>query len=190
LLSSHNGGGAVKILGTSMRWFCTNALRAAELDAAGRGAAFSFRHTSKLTQRLELAHTAISRALLEHDRTEAAIGELLARKVTARSSMQFLERFAAAYVNVKTDPHKAPEPGSGLTQHENAIERVRGSLVRVLESPTCEGIRGSAYGPFAATVEYLDNVRPALSADSRFDRTMVNTERGKILAFGLARTLL
>jgi phage/plasmid-like protein (TIGR03299 family) len=186
LLSSHNGGGSVKVLGTDFRWFCTNAVRAAEMQAAASGAAFSFRHTARIAKRLEDSRKAITAALLQHDKIAQATAEMLAVKIDARDASAYLRQFALAQVAVKGDRTRTEQAGRSAAR-ANAVDKLEGDLAAILDSPTCEGIRGSAYGPFAAVVEYLDNVRPAVSPDTRFDRTMVYTERGKSLAYQLAR---
>lgn len=188
LLSSHNGRGAVKVLGTDMRWHCTNALRAAEMNAAANAAAFSFRHTTKLTTRLKNAQQAITAALVHHQAIDERTTEMLRRKVTTRSVSAYLQQFALAQVVSKGNPQRRDEADASKAR-ENAVAALTGQLNAVWRSPTCARIRNTAYGPFAAVVEYLDNVRPSISADTRFDRTMVNTERGKVLAYDLARKL-
>jgi phage/plasmid-like protein (TIGR03299 family) len=189
LLSRHDGSGAVKVLGTNMRWFCTNALRAAEVQAAAGGAAFSFRHTSRIGKRLEDSRKAIAAALLQHDAVQQHTEQLLARAIRPAQASAYLAQFALARVVSKGDPLRQQQAGVS-PQRAHAVAAVESQLGRIFASATCEGIRDSAYGPFAAAVEYLDNVREASSADSRFVRTMVAVEPGKTLAFRLARDLL
>ncbi len=185
LLSSHDGAGAVKVLGTEMRWKCTNALRAAEMNAAAQGAAFSFRHTSRLQKRVEDSKKAIEAAVLQHDAIAVATRELLAKRVKPAAASKYLEQFALAQVIAKANPQR--EAVAALSpQRQHAVTGVQRDLTAILASPTCDGIRDTAYGPFAAVVEYLDNVRPASSPSTRFARTMVTVERGKRLAYELA----
>ncbi len=186
LLSSHDGRGAVKVLGTANRWFCTNALRATEVQAAASAAAFSFRHTSKLAKRLEDSRKAMVAALTQHDAVEQRVREMLATPVTQPQVSEYLAQFALAMVVSKQTPHRAAQAAVSKAR-ENALERLEGELRRIYDSPTCEGIRDSAYGPFAAVGEYLDNVRPAESPDSLFMRTMALTERHKVTAYAMAR---
>lgn len=188
LLSSHNGGGSVKALGTDVRWRCTNALAAVEMNAAAHRAAFSFRHTSKLSQRLEQSRKAITAALLHHDKIGERTVEMLATRITPAAASEYLQQFALAQVVAKANPLRQQQ-AAGSAARANAVEKLENELSAVWQGPTCDGIRDTAYGPFAAVVEYLDNRRPATSADSRFDRTMVNTERGKVLGYDLARRL-
>lgn len=188
LLAGHNGGGAVKALGTQLRWFCTNALSAVEMEAAGQRAAFSFRHTTRLAQRLDQARTAIVRTLAHHDAIDDARAELLATRARPKVVSQFFAEFALAQVISKANPHKQPA-GRGVAHRATAADRLEQQVRAIYESRTCEGIRDTAYGPWSAVVEYLDNVRPAESAGSRFERSMVNIERGKTLGFQIARKL-
>ncbi len=189
LLSSHDGSGAVKVLGTDMRWSCTNALRAAEMQAAASAAAFSFRHTSKIQKRLADAHKAIVAAVLQHDAIDERTRVMLERRVSPAQASDYLAQFALARVISKANPQRRAQADAS-PQRDFALRALEGDLRRIYAGPTCEGIRDTAYGPFAAVVEYLDNGRPAVSADSRFERSMVNTETGKSLAFRLTRDLL
>lgn len=189
LLSSHDGSGAVKVLGTDMRWFCTNALRAVELAAAATGAAFSFRHTAKLTRRLADAQKAITAALVQHDSIETVTRELLTRKVSTAQASQFLSQYALARVVSKGNPQRAAQAALS-PQRAYAVAAVEAELRRVYASTTCDGIRDTAYGPLAAVVEYLDNTRRAAGPDARFTRTMIATEPGKVLAHRILHSLL
>lgn len=186
LLSSHDGSGSVKVLGTLNRWFCTNAVRAVEMEAAAGAAAFSFRHTSRIKTRLRDARKAMTAALLQHDATEARIAEMIATPVKQPAVSEYLAQFALAMVVAKADPQRRHLAGMS-PQREFAVNRVEGELRRVYESPTCEGIRDTAWGAFSAAVEYLDHVRPADSPDSLFMRTMALTERHKVTAYRLSR---
>lgn len=190
LLSSHDGGGAVKVLGTDMRWHCTNALRAAEINAAAQGAAFSFRHTSRVQRRVEDAKQAMTAAILQHEQVARASAELLAKRVRPGAASAYLAQFALAQVVAKANPMRETV-ASFSPQRQHAVTAVERDLTAILASRTCDGIRDTAYGPFAAVVEYLDNVRPAASPSTRFSRTLVTAERGKRLAYELAgKTLL
>lgn len=188
LLSAHNGGGAMKVLGTNMRWRCTNALRAAEIEAARSAAAFSFRHTSRIAARIADARKAITEALLHHDAIEARTAEMIGTKISAPKASDYLAQFALAQVVSKADPLRVAQ-ASLSAQRATAVAKLETELHAVHDSGTCDGIRGTAYGAFAAVVEYLDNKRDAKSVDGRFSRTMVRAEPGKALAFGLARRL-
>lgn len=185
LLSGHNGGGAVKVLGTDMRWRCTNALRLAEMDAKAAGAAFSFRHTSRIAKRVEDSKKAIIAAMTQHDRLAERSAELLAKRIKPEEASAYLSRFALAQVVSKADPQREGIAAAS-PQRQHAVVGVERELTRIFASATCDGIRDSAYGPFAAAVEYLDHARASASPDTLFDRTMVTTERGKKLAYELA----
>lgn len=189
MLSSHDGSAALKIIGTDMRWFCTNAIRAAEMRAAASGTAFSFRHTSRIQVRLANSHKAIRAALLQHDAIERVTRELLAVKVSRDVEREWFAQYSLARVILKADPTRASFADVS-PQRAFAVDKLDRELQVIYGSRTCNGIRGTAYGLFAAAGEHLDNVRTATSQDARFDRTMVNVERGKALALDVLRRLI
>lgn len=186
LLSSHSGNGAIKVFGTSMRWHCTNALRAMEVEAAKQAAAFAFRHTANARARLADSRQAIAKAMLQHDAIEERSAAMLATRAAPARVSEYLAQFALAHVVSKVEKGKEQLMND---QRQKAVTGVERELSVILASSTCDGIRDSAYGAFAATVEYLDNVRQATSYDTQFERTMVNTERSKVLGFQLARKI-
>jgi phage/plasmid-like protein (TIGR03299 family) len=189
LLSGHDGSAALKVIGTSLRFRCTNAIRAAELDAKAAGTAFTFRHTSRMAARIADAQTAIKAAMFQHDLIEKTTRELLAVKVTKARATAYLSQFALAQVISKSDPQRASQAAESH-QRRHAVAGVDRELRAIFASPTCDGIRGTAYGPFAAAIEYLDNARDASGPDARFKRTMIEKERGKVLALNTLRGVL
>jgi phage/plasmid-like protein (TIGR03299 family) len=188
LLSSHGGSGALKVLGTDMRWTCTNALRAAELEAAATASAFSFRHTSRMAKRLADSQKAIEAAVLQAEQVEAITTRLLRRRVTQAQVSDYLAQYALARVVSKGDPLRRAQADAS-PQRQYAIDSLEGELRTIYASPTCDGIRDTAYGPLAAVVEYLDNRREARSEETRFERSMVAVEPGKLLGFRMLRDL-
>lgn len=188
LLSSHNGTGALKVLGTDFRFFCTNALSAVEMAAAASGAAFSFNHTTRVAKRLADARQAITAAVLQTDAIAERTREMLATRVSPAHARGYLSEFALATVIAKADPHRERYAAASPLR-QRAVDAVEQELRTVWQSPTCDGIRDTAYGAFAAVVEYLDNRRPAKTAETRFTRTMLAVEPGKKRAYDLARRM-
>lgn len=190
LLTSHGGSGAVKAFAGDHRWHCTNALKLAEMDAAADGAAYSFRHTTHMRRRIEASKKAILATMLQQNKIAERTRELTRKRITKARASDYLEQFALAMVVAKADPTREALASSS-TRRATAVAAVHSGLRAAFDSPTCDGIRGSAYGPFAAAIEYLDHIRPAASADTFFDRTMVATERGKKTAYDLiGKTLI
>lgn len=181
MVSSHDSSAALKCIGTDLRWFCTNAIHASEVDAKAKGTAFSFRHTSRIGQRVEAAKDAIIATMVQLDTVDRATERMLAKKVTGAQMSEYISQYALARVIGKSTAN--PDKAEGSRQRVDALQFVTANITDILDSRTCEGIAGTAYGAFAATVEFLDHKRPAPGGkDALFNRTMVDTQRDKILA--------
>lgn len=189
MVSSHDGTAALKVLGTDLRWKCTNMIRAAELRAAANGTAFAFRHTAKIARRLADSQKAITAALLQHEAIETETRALLDVRVRPAQMREWIGQYALARVIAKGNPLRRDQAAAS-PQRAHALGLVENELTAIIASPTCDGIRDTGYAAIAAAAEYLDNVRPANTPDARFARTMLNTEPGKLLALDVLRDIL
>lgn len=188
MVSSHDGSAALKVIGTDLRWFCTNAIHASELDAKNRGTAFSFRHTSRIAKRVEDATTAMSAAMYQLDQVDTMTEQLLAAPMSPRAMSEYIGQYALARVIGKADPARS-DKAEGSHQRQKALTTVIDKLGALVAGPSCDGIRDTAYGALAATVEFLDHHRAATSDDARFSRTMLDTQPGKQLAVRILRSV-
>lgn len=190
IVNGHDGGAALKVIGTDLRWWCTNQIKASEMLAKQNGTAFTFRHTGNIAARVAGAQQAIIAAMRQLELVHDESQRLLEVKVTARQRQEFIEQFALARTITKTDVRRAAE-AQRSPQRANALEAVTGSIAEILASPTCEGIADTAYGLFAATVEFLDHKREARGGfEGVFGRTVLNTEPAKQLALATLHGVL
>lgn len=189
LLNGHDGSAALKVIGTDNRWACTNMIHAAEMDARQKGHAFSFRHTSKIAQRVHDAEQAIIAALHQMDLVARVSRQLIEQKTSAMQRNAYIEQFALAKIVGRGNPYRANE-AEGSYQRENALAGITTKLSTILGSQTCTGINGTAYGLLAATVEYLDHHRPSTGPDSLFSRQMMVMDRDKRLALGVLHDIM
>lgn len=176
-LNSHDGTGALKVLYVDIRIVCWNTFSAANIQGDRTGAQFSFRHTTNIRDKIEDAKKALQ-GLRDETREWLAIAESLSLlKITSTQRELFIREFI-------------PAPPEGLISDRvrNNIEEARGALRSILnDSPTTEGIRGSAYGLVQAAGEYLDHVRRYRSTDTYLGRTLLRPEPLKAKAAQLAR---
>ena len=86
-------------------------------------------------------------------------------------------------------PSSAPSPAGDIVSQRvrDNIDRARAIFRSLyLDSPTTQGVRGSAYGLVQAAGEYLDHVRGYRSHDSSLGRTLLRPEPLKAKAVAIA----
>lgn len=176
IVNHHDGKGACQVLRTTVRIVCANTFAAAEADGDRHGARYVFRHTSNWRDRVETARSAVAGIRSDAERWREVATELALMPVDERQVEVFLSEFI-------------PMPPKGLVSERvaNNVERARDEYRALLASPTCEGIRSSAYGLVEAAGEYLDHVRGARNTDTLLGRQLLRAEPLKTKAVILAR---
>lgn len=160
--SSHDGSQAIVFAITPVRVVCQNTLN---LAMRGVKQSFKIRHTKGMTAKVEDA-----RKQLGIIPTYVAEFEAEARALfeTAITDKQFHELINAVY----------PEPAVDAPKGAHVKwENKRDALVDIYHGPTCETIKGSAWGAFNALTERLDwgrkprsgNTENMFAAASGFD---------------------
>jgi phage/plasmid-like protein (TIGR03299 family) len=177
ILNSHDGSAACKVVNTSIRVVCWNTFHAASLDGDRTGRQFTFRHTRNVADRIADAKAAVAGLRSESRHWFDLARELSLVPVAEQQFNHFLAEFI-------------PAPAGDVVS-----ERVRDNIDRAraifrslyLDSPTTEGVRGSAYGLVQAAGEYLDHARSYRTQDSYLGRTLLRPEPLKAKAVALAR---
>jgi phage/plasmid-like protein (TIGR03299 family) len=177
LLNAHDGTAACKLLPTQVRVVCWNTWNAASAAGDRTGHQVVIRHTGNVSDRLESAKAGLATMRDEAKAWQVLATDLAAINVSDAVVQMFLDEFI-------------PVP-------ENATERTRNQRVerqatfRKLyeESPTQDGVRGTAYGLVQAAGEYLDHLRPFRSSDTYLARTMFTPEPIKPAVIKLVREL-
>lgn len=179
LANAHDGSAALRLIPTSVRVVCANTWKAAEMQAEGTGQVFAFRHTKNWRDRVEEATEAIRGCYRQFDAFEDRAGELFDLKVTGAIEREFVHAFC-------------PMPAAKIASDRVIanVEEARNKMWALLDSKTCEGIRGTAYGLVQAAGEYLDHTRKYQTLDSKFARTMLKTEPLKAQATALVLDLV
>jgi len=164
LTARHDGMGAVRAQATTVRIVCANTVKAAETESDANGTVFSFPHTGNWEDRVEQARAAI--AGVKND--IRAYTEWAQAMLGIKISKEQEERFIVEFI---------PMPPDSLISDRVAknVEEARHAVRVFLASETVEGagVRGTGYGLYQAAVEHLDWGRKAQSAQSRFNRQLL-----------------
>lgn len=178
LLNHHDGSGAAKVLPTQVRVVCWNTFSAASASGDRTGRQVVIRHTGDVSSRIEEAKQSLANLRADVAEYVELATTLAGINVDDALMRTFLERFI-------------PTP-------ENATDRVlkaRAERQAVFtgiwnESPTTDGVRGTAYGLLQTATEYLDHLRPYRSGDTYLSRTMLSHDPIKTNALHLVQELV
>jgi phage/plasmid-like protein (TIGR03299 family) len=171
LLNSHDGSAACKLVFTQVRVVCWNTFQAASADGDRTGQQFTFRHTGNTAEKIQAAKEALAALRSEAEETRQMFTQLAQTPVLEAQIASFTELFLPS-------PRDVGEQCSDRV-HANVMA-ARGAFQTLHDaSPTMDGIRGSAYGLFQASTEYLDHVRQFRTRDTYMGRTLLSPERLK-----------
>lgn len=177
LQNAHNGSGAFRGQATMTRIVCANTSQIADQEAKTRGTEFAFSHTLNVRDRIEEARQALMGWRHSLDAWQQLTEHMLTINLDAA---EFVERWI-------------PEPPAGAASERvmRNVEKAREQWWEAYNSVTCEGIRGTAQGVFAASTEYAEHYRKAQSRESAFRRTYLDSSKvvqtAQHLAMELAR---
>jgi phage/plasmid-like protein (TIGR03299 family) len=178
--TTHDGTGALKAQNTSVRIVCMNTYQYAADQTRVTGREYVFRHTAKVAERIEDAKLALAGVVAAHE-AFLELAEELARLPVGRENLEwFLTKFI-------------PDPKElGIERSERVFENIQANRAQVraiLEAGSTipDGHRGTAFGLFEASLEYLDHIRPSRSAETKFNRSILRQERQKDRLLSLVR---
>ena len=179
VVNYHDGSGAFRAMRNGVRVVCQNTVDMALAEAAGLGSLWTFRHSANVLDRIDEARAAIDGIVAAADAFVALGNELARQRIKPEGRALFLERFI-------------PSPEAALVTERAAanIAEAREAVAAILdgETGTVTAKQGrTAYGLFEAGVEYLDHIRPARDAESRFGRAIIKPSRRKAHVLDLAR---
>jgi phage/plasmid-like protein (TIGR03299 family) len=179
LQNSHDGSGAFRGQATVTRIVCANTAQAADLDAEQRGTSFEFHHTKNIRERIEQAQQALAGWRDSIVRWQEQSEQMARTLITNDQQETFVVKFI---------PMPPPHATSEIVV--NNVEVARTQLRNILAGPTCEGISLTTYGLVQASVEYLNHVRRAASAESRFKRAYLDKNRITVDAVKIAKEVV
>lgn len=170
LLNSHDGTGAFTGGLTATRVVCANTYKVAD-DELGRTVSFSVRHTGDVATRLEEARMAIGTWLDAFENYAATCNAMATTAVDEDITDAWIEEFLPVIEARMTARQVENRRG------EQAVFR---SIIE--EAPTTEGIRGTAFGLWQASIEFLDHYRVWRTQDSYLRRTLLEPVPAKAMA--------
>jgi phage/plasmid-like protein (TIGR03299 family) len=175
--TNHDGGGACNAMSTTVRIVCGNTFAAAETQAGRSGTIFSFRHSGSWRDKIEDARATILGLRADFEAYTQFAEEMTKIRVKPAQDNEFIEAFfpMAAATTAQSDRVKAN------------ISTARLQLELILESATCDGIRGTAWGWVQAAGEYEDHYAGWRNRQTYMSRQLIPGARRKLLAVDLAR---
>lgn len=194
--TSHDGTAALRAGATCVRVVCANTEKMADQDMSKRGSVYEFRHTKGINAQIEEAKQALAGAVAQVDSVFDRAKELIGRKITAEQRKVFVADYALKVTIENMGGQKGIAKRSARTRREvdtlltdpKVLARVNataGELEALLQSETCAGISGTAYGLVQAAVEFEDWIRDARSAETRFNRNVLAASGMKRYAHSL-----
>ncbi|MFE2934896.1 DUF932 domain-containing protein [Streptomyces sp. NPDC059278] len=180
LLNAHDGHGACKAIATNVRIVCANTWHYADTQAEAQAACFSFHHRANWRQHMADLQADVKAALSGATKEMKAYQELADDMITKTVTLEQELRFVEEFIYPTSEEHKLKP---------KALENVRAARSRVfqiMESKTCEGIRGTAYGLMQAGGEYLDHYRKYKNSETYLNRTVFTAETMKVRAKNIA----
>jgi phage/plasmid-like protein (TIGR03299 family) len=181
LLNNHDGGGACKLVKTSVRVVCWNTWQMASAQGDRNGQQVVFRHTGDVENRIEEAQASMTE-LRDDMKGYAELAEVMLK---LKADDKALDRYLSEFL-----PNPA-ENGEAISDRVQAnIEGARAAFKHVyLNSVTCEAVTGTAWGLVQASTEYLDHVRAHRSRDTYLGRSILKADPAKAKALGIAAGL-
>lgn len=179
LLNPHDGSGACKLTRTQVRVVCWNTFQMASAEGDRHGLQFSFRHVGDVQSRIEDAKAAL--VGLREETVQYV--ELAESMMQLRADDSAMAKFISEFLPSPT------ENGEVVSDRVEAnVTKARGMFRHLyLDSPTTEGVRGTAWGLVQASTEYLDHARAFRTPDTYLGRSILRAEPAKAKALEIAR---
>lgn len=172
LQNHHTGGGAFRGQAVNTRIVCANTSAAADVEAKKSGYEFSFRHGSRVSEKVEEAKAAVELWRAGVAAWKQAMEHLVTIRIDAETREHFVQMF------------QPMPPERLITDRVRAnVEEARQQLRDVLNSPTGEGINDTAFGLYQAGIEWRQHVQRVKGQDAetrmanRFRRHMISNDR-------------
>lgn len=170
VLNGH-GAGACRGGLTAVRVVCANTYAMADADMDGHRLDFRLQHTGDVQGRLEEARQAIAGWLDAIESYRAMAVHLCSLPVDDDVVTEWVSEFL-------------PVDEIRMTDRQIDNRRSEQAIFRAVHegSPTTDGIRGTAFGLWQTSIEFMDHIRPHRTADSYLSRTMLEPADSKLLA--------
>lgn len=167
--TSHDGSASITACVTPVRVVCQNTLNMA---LAGTKQSFKIRHTQRAEGRVEEARRILGLSVAHMDNFADLAKDLFETAITKKD-----------FDEIVADLYPAPDHKGALTMHTKKVDLIQALY---LNSPTQQGITGTAWGALNALTERVDYFRGAgategiMAAASGFEAG-INAEKARIL---------
>ena len=164
--ASHDGTVGISVRNSNIRVVCWNTLDASAYEANSTGREFTFRHTKKLNDRLEVA----KKVLAGSKDTSLRFRELAEDLAEVPFGEKAWEKFVVEFI---------PEPaGMVVTDRVRGnIEEARAKVRSIVSSVSIpEAHKFTGYGALQAGIEYLDHLRGFRNRNTLLGRTLIKPE--------------
>jgi phage/plasmid-like protein (TIGR03299 family) len=173
--SRHDGQGGLRGIPTNVRIQCANTLNNAEM-VDGRTTGFTIRHTANWDERVAEVRQQMVAARGQGQKWVEFSQQLALWEATNRRRDEYLKRLFP----VSDD--------NGQRKNDNQMEN-RAAVKTILDSPTCEDIKGTGYGLLMATTEWNDHHRGTQNGDTYVSRQLLRIEDTKSRATRILRRM-
>jgi phage/plasmid-like protein (TIGR03299 family) len=167
--NAHDGSGALRIDLTPVRVVCENTQT---LAIHGAQRSWAVRHTSGITQRMQLARKALELTFRYSEQLAVVGNTLVERKMTSTEFAAFVKQLV-------------PLPSAGDPQGERAAKNraeARAAIQAIYDlAPNLDNVRGTQWAALQAVAEYSDHGRPmrdgtvTTAVERRFIRATTDT---------------
>jgi phage/plasmid-like protein (TIGR03299 family) len=172
------GPGACSLEWTAVREASQSSISLAELSGQPP-LRFQLRHTKNWRQRVKEIEQAVTGVRKWTDEWQKHVDYLASQPITEDQRRSFLVQFVPM-----------PPEGAISDQVKANVLADRAKVGHIMESRTCEGVNGTAWGLVLAAAEYLDHERFYRSAETHFKRCLLRPEPLKRKAAEIARRLV
>ena len=172
----HDVGG-MKFGNTQVRVVCANTQQAADADMDRRGVAWTIRHTSNWSERVNEARDAIQAALRTNEDWMLMAKDLAHTSISDSEVETFLDK----WIPISTDMSTLQ-----LMRRQSDRETFR-TIYR--ESSTTEGIRGTKWGVLQTAIEICDHYTASRSEDTEIKRVLLDGDGRKNKAMAIVGKL-
>lgn len=172
----HDVGG-MKFGNTQVRVVCANTQQAADADMSRRGVAWTIRHTSNWSERVNEAREAVQAALRTSEEWLIMAKDLAHRQVGEAD----VERFIDRWIPLSTD--------MSTLQIARRQETRAKFLAVYKDSVTTDGIRGTKWGLLQTAIEICDHYSKSRTEDTRIKRTLLDGDNRKDKALAIVGRL-
>jgi phage/plasmid-like protein (TIGR03299 family) len=175
--TTHDGSGSCQVRATNVRVVCMNTFSMAESQARASGFEFTFRHSSRVLDRIEDAKLVLSGVRANHAEFVELANELAAIPISVGQR----ELFVSELIPLQSEALHSDRVVTNVENARNAVRHILGG------ETIPDAHRETGYGLLLAGTEYLDHIRGARSQATFLGRSLLRNEPAKTKLATLVR---